>query len=205
MKVYIGPYRGWVGPYQIADFFCKRWLGEDRAFAVGTWLADKTFLGKFCNWIHRRQERTVKVKIHDYDTWNMESTLAILVLPMLKQLKAKQHGAPYTENDDVPEHLHAVPGELPEHVDANHFARWNWIMDQMIWSFEQLQPDCDWEAQFHTGEHDIQWLPSGNGMNEMVIGPKDTHKFDAEGYKLHSARIDLGLKFFGKYYRGLWD
>lgn len=205
MKVYIGPYPGWVGPYQIADFFCRRWLGEPRAFAVGTWLADKTFLGKFCNWIHRRQERTVKVKIHKYDTWNMESTLAIIVLPMLKQLKAKQHGAPYTENDDVPEHLHAVPGESPEHVDANHFARWNWIIDQMIWSFEQLQPDCDWEAQFHTGEHDIQWLPCGEGMTEMIRGPKDTHKFDADGYKAHSARIDLGLKFFGKYYRGLWD
>ena len=205
MKVYIGPYPGWVGPYQIADFLCRRWLGEDRAHRLGTWLADKTFLGPLCEWIQQRRKRTVKVKIHKYDTWSMDSTLAILVLPMLKQLKATKHGAPYTDDEDVPEHLHAVPSETQDHVDANHFHRWDWILDQMIWSFEQLQPDCDWEAQFHSGEHDLKWVSHSDGMTEMVRGPGDTHKFDADGYRQHSARIDLGLRLFGKYYRGLWD
>jgi len=31
--------------------------------------------------------RKENVHIHDYDTWNMDHTLALIALPMLKQLK----------------------------------------------------------------------------------------------------------------------
>jgi hypothetical protein len=40
---------------------------------------------------------------------------------------------------------------------------------------------------------------------EMKHGPNDTFKIDHEGRKVHRARIDNGMRLFGKYYGALWD
>jgi hypothetical protein len=41
-----------------------------------------------------RKNRAVHVEIEPHDTWNMDTTLALIIHPMLVQLKATQHGAP---------------------------------------------------------------------------------------------------------------
>jgi len=208
MKIYIGPYKNWVGPYQISDFLFKQILGEDRAYKIGEWLAEKTPLEKICQAIYAKIDRKVKIKIHKYDTWSMDSTLAMIVLPMLKQLKATKHGSAGVDDEDVPEELRstsAPPKENDWDIDEKWHARWEWVMEQMIWSFEQMQPDCDWESKFHTGVIDYKFVKTDDGMNEMVRSEKDTSHFDREGYIAFSERISLGLKLFGKYYRGLWD
>ena len=38
-----------------------------------------------------------------------------------------------------------------------------------------------------------------------IPGPNDTYKMDTEGLNKHRARMDNGLRLFGKYYSGLWD
>ena len=157
------------------------------------------------------------VKIDNYDTWSMDTTLTPIILPMLKQLKETKHGAPFTEDEDVPERLRSTTKAAIKSkkeswdTDCNHFKRWDWILDEMIWAFEQLAMD-DWEAQFHTGTSDIVWVPSkeldakGKPVTyEMKKGPKDTRKWDKKGYMKHSARIDNGTRLFGKYFRSLWD
>jgi hypothetical protein len=157
------------------------------------------------------------VKIDNYDTWSMDSTLTPIILPMLKQLKETKHGAPFTEDEDVPERLRSTTKAAIKSkkeswdTDCNHFRRWDWILDEMIWAFEQLADD-DWEAQFHTGTSDIVWVPSkeldakGKPLTyEMKSGPKDTRKWDKKGYTKHSTRIDNGTRLFGKYFRALWD
>jgi hypothetical protein len=82
-------------------------------------------------------------------------------------------------------------------------------MDEMIWSFGQLEGNADWDDQFHSGESDIIWEKSdktnGEGTYKMVQGPKDTHVFDSEGYGKHLARMQNGYRLFGKYYLSLWD
>jgi len=136
MKIKIGPYRSWLGPYQLAEFLCF-WAKEEKdeygiprqpdwVHNFGEWLAhgsiepepqvgeitswDRerhyTWLYKFLSWIHSKQKRTIKVHIDPWDTWSMDYTLAYIVLPMLKQLKETKQGAPYVENADVPEELH---------------------------------------------------------------------------------------------------
>lgn len=215
MKVYLGPYKNWFGPYQIAEKILF-WMDKDkdeRVHKFGQWLGENkdctdSWLTKFCHWIDSKRKRKVKVKIHGYDTWSMDTTLALLILPMLKQLKDSKHGAPFVDDQDVPEHIRSTvaPQKTDGDVDIFHFARWDWIMDEMIWTFEQLQPDNDWEDQYHSGKYDFQFKQIENSENfEMVRGSNDTHKFDAEGYKKHDDRIKNGLKLFGKYYRGLWD
>ena len=154
------------------------------------------------------------VKIDKWDTWSMDSTLSIIILPMLKQLRANKHGAPTTDDADVPEGLRstdAPPKEDEWDVDENWFKRWDWIMDEMIWTFEQKQPDCDWEHQYYSGVHDtsfraIEWDADGKALlHEQVKGPNNTFKVDREGLDKHQERINNGMKLFGKYYQGLWD
>ena len=38
------------------------------------------------------------VKIDYWDTWSMDHTLSYIIVPMLKQLKATKHGAPYVDD-----------------------------------------------------------------------------------------------------------
>jgi hypothetical protein len=211
VKISIGPYRNWVGPFQLADLLQKVGVSEDTCFKFGERLS-KTWVNGLCEWIHSKKKHKVKIHIDRYDTWNMDATLAMIVLPMLKQLKATKHGAPLVDDNDVPEGLNlrsteAPPKENEWDLDENHHKRWDWVLDEMIWAFEQLQPDCDWESWYHSGVSDVQWVDSPDypGCTQMVKGPNDTSHFDVEGYKRHLDQIDNGLRLFGKHYRSLWD
>jgi hypothetical protein len=219
MKVYISKYRDhWLSPYTICEKIC--WWREIDYDEPWVQRVNKV-LGpvmdiykKILDFVHPPINY---VKIDNYDTWSMDSTLTPIILPMLKQLKETKHGAPYTEDEDVPERLRSTTKSAQKakknswDSDGNHFKRWDWILDEMIWAFEQLADD-DWEAQFHTGTSDTIWVPSkeldakGKPLTyEMKAGPKDTRKWDKKGYTKHSARIDNGTRLFGKYFRALWD
>ena len=203
MKVYIGPYKNWIGPYQLADMI--PFIGEDTSFRIGTWLAD-TWVNDVCEWIHSKQQRTVKIRIDKYDTWSMDNTLALIILPMLKQLKATKHGSQIVEDEDLPVHMRY--GD-PDQCDNWVHYRWEWILNEMIWAFEQ-ELDDSWEDQFIHGKSEIDWkLVSGSedddsGMYEM-IQKNPEYWVDREGIRLYNDRINNGMRLFGKYYRGLWD
>ena len=214
MKVYIGPYKDWIGPYQIAEKILF-WLDknkDDRVHEFGTWLAggesEKSLLSKFCNWFHSKKERAVSIRIDNYDTWNMDSTLALIILPMLKQLRETKHGSPSVDDKDVPKELRSTAAPAKKHeydTDENHFKRWDWVLDEMIWAFAQIL-DEDADSQFHSGEHDFDFVEvEGSDFSEIKYGPNHTHVFDREGYDVWAARKQNGLKLFGKYFQNLWD
>lgn len=213
MYVMIGKHKNFIGCYQIADTLKKFGVSEDTCHTIGEWLSN-TPLKNFFEWLETKRKRNVIVKINDYDVWNMDGTLSYIVLPMLVKLKKQKHGAPFVDDEDVPEHLRstsAPPKENEWDADDNHFLRWDWVMDELIWTFEQLHPDSDWESQYHSGEIDMQFKPiektsaDEEQSYEMVKGPKDTHVFDKEGYVKHEERINNGCRLFGKYFRALWD
>lgn len=214
MKVYLSKYRRhWLSPYTILEkvLFWKDWdnIDYDEPW-VAKW-SDR--LEPFCiklqkvlDFIH---PRISYVKIDKYDTWDMFHTLSYIILPMLKQLKASKQGAPNVDDEDVPDELKstsAPPKEDEYDTDANHFKRWEYVMDEMIFAFE-CAFDESWDQQFHTGVSDYQFVPDEEHPNltTMVPGPNHTHKFDHEAYKKFSDRIDNGHRLFGKYYRALWD
>ena len=237
MKVYIGPYKNWFGPYQLAEVLCfwakneKDEFGFDKkpdwVHNFGEWLAHgevepepavgeivrwdrnrhTTLLYKFLLWVDSKKKRKIKVRIDRYDTWSMDSTLAYIVLPMLKKLKEEHHGAPFVDDEDVPEELKstsAPPKENEYDTDANHFKRWEWVLDEMIFAFEKKNDDS-WENAFYSGEHDMMWQKEENGMSRMLHGPNDTFKADYEGLQKVKNRISNGFRLFGKYYENLWD
>jgi len=174
----------------------------------------ETWIYRLLKWIDSKKKRKISVHIDKWDTWNMETTLGYIVRPMLKQLKEKTHGAPWVDDEDVPEELRSTAApELTQeqkdtgHTDDNHFKRWNWVMDEMIFAFESLEGGVneDWEDQFTTGAYDYQSVKQEDGNYLMVQGPKHTAETDWDARKEYGKRIQNGFRLFGKYYQNLWD
>jgi hypothetical protein len=149
------------------------------------------WLQRIEQWVDSRYKRRIKIKIHNYDVWGADHTLSMIILPVLKLLKEKKPGAPHVDDDDVPEELRstAVPPVDEYGTDDNHFKRWDWVMDEMIWTFEQISAD-DADNQFFQ-------YPDPDNLDNCV--------FDKDGYLEYQNRIDRGTRLFGKYFRGLWD
>jgi hypothetical protein len=209
MRVKIGPFIRWWGPYQISDLLQKVGVSEDRCFSIGEYLSH-TKLNDLCEWIHSKRKRKVVIHIDDFDVWNMNDTLAMIALPMLIKLKERKHGYALVDDEDVPESIrstNAPPKENEWDTDAMAESRWEWVLNQIIWSFQQLHPDNDWEKQYESGVHDLIWVQSKDhpDCKEMKRGPNDTFEIDHEGRKVHQSRIDNGLRLFGVYYGALWD
>ena len=215
MKVYFSGYRNhWLSPYTILEkVFYWREIDYDEPI-IEKWSNRLNPLcvaaQKFLDFVHPKIEY---VKIDRYDTWSMDHTLGRIVLPMLKQLKASKHGSPLVDDEDVPEELKSTSAPAKENewdTDENHFKRWDWVMDEMIFAFE-CKADDSWEDAFREGVIDWKTVPCAwdeNGkptMYSMEDGPNNTYKCDYDGMKVVHDRIQNGFRLFGKYYQGLWD
>jgi hypothetical protein len=238
MKVYISKYRDhWISPYTMLDYAfwwtdwsrCSRDNSIESALDMNRkyierpdwcekWSDRLVPLSQAIQWVWDRVHPAINyIKIDHYDTWSMDHTLSPIILPMLKQLKAVKHGSPHVDDEDVPDELKsttAPPKENDWDTDGNHFARWDWVMSEMIFAFE-CKTDDSWEDAFRSGDHDIVWIPVDADGNEvpkgehkhyqMGHGPRDTYKCDYEGMQVVEARIQNGFRLFGKYYQALWD
>jgi len=223
VKVYKSGYRNhWVSPYTILKAVCF-WEKDDDVFynhedipghKYDKWV---NFLDPFCkawskflDFVHPQINY---VKIDRYDTWSMDSTLADIILPMLKQLQKDKHGSPFVDDEDVPEELKstsAPPKENEYSTDDNHFKRWDWALNEMIFAFE-CKVDDTWQEKFSSGEFDkktvaCQWDENGKAkMYQWIDGPKHTYALDFDGMQEVQKRITNGYRLFGKYYEALWD
>jgi hypothetical protein len=158
------------------------------------------------NYFLDKRTQKVNVKIDRWDTWSMDHTLAHIVLPMLKQLKETKHGAPHVDWEDVPHDLRPTHSENSRYsthgeTDEFWFARWDYVLDEMIWAFEQKVKD-DWTSEYYEYEN-IKPVEDSEDFSER-IGLK--LKWDDEdGRRKHQERMTNGFRLFGKYYENLWD
>ena len=148
-------------------------------------------------WFDRRKQK-IQVTIDPWDTWSMDHTLAPIILPMLKQLKETKPGAPFMDMADVPKELRATKKQIDAYgkkgdVDPKHFDRWDWVLDEMIWAFEQ-KCRSNWEGDYYKYEDD----PDSKFGLKLVWE-------DPEGMKKHQERMSNAFKLFGKYYESLWE
>jgi hypothetical protein len=128
----------------------------------------------------------------------MDHTLSFIILPMLKQLHATKHGAPNVDDEDVPDNLKSTSAEPKKYdwdTDSNHFLRWDWVLGEMIWAFEQQSDDADSEFFTHAKK-----LPGETFMDTI-----SRSKVDYEGLDAWQKRKSNGYRLFGKYYEALWD
>ena len=249
MHVKIGSYPQWVGPYQIAEkiiWWANKYddddVWADRQFALGTWLAEDrngndSWLTKLCQWIQKHLqnggERRAKIRIDPTDVYSADNTLALIIAPTLRMLKAEKNGSPWVDNVDLPPELKMSKRDTrifndgswdkklkfteaeKTAIDAKYHAGWDWVLDEMIWAFEQHERG-NWDDQFHSGEHDIRWVDvdlegnevdaefEGKKLHRMDRGPNDTHQYDRDGAKAWSDRMANGRRLFAKYYEALW-
>ena len=186
-------YVDWPEPEQQTRFQRSLELFEDAVqsvYNVFNWI-----------WFDRRKQK-VKIRIDRQDTWSMDSTLAPIILPMLVQLKDTKHGAPNVDIEDVPKELRPTNTEEWQKLykeggetDDKFFERWDWILDEMIWAFEQKCRD-DWMEDYYGPYIESKDKRELFGRFEWI---------DDEGRQKHQERMSNGFRLFGKYYENLWD
>jgi hypothetical protein len=202
VKVYLSKYRyHWISPYTILEvvFFWRK-IDYDEPI-IDKW-SDR--LAPICQGIQKVLDfihpKINYVKIDRWDTWSMDYTLSFIVVPMLKQLKETKHGSPLVDDEDAPEELRSTAAPAKENdwdIDENHFKRWDWVLNEMIWAFEQnLNFDSE-EKFFDHAEWDEKEKDFGKNLHKI--------KIDQVGLKAHQDRKANGFRLFGKYYQGLWD
>ena len=195
------PRDGWISPYTIVEK-CWPWHNWDDIELedypeVPVKLA--TIISRTISWITNKcKPQQFVVKLDPWDTWSMEYTLAQIIHPMLVQLHKTNHGSPFVDDGDVPEHLRSTSAPPKEHewdIDALHHDRWEYVMQELIWTFAQLK-NSDHDKQFYTFNHE---------PNQTFEQPIQNTKVDKTGLEQHQQRIDNGLRLFGRYYQALWD
>jgi len=216
LKIYIGPYSHWFRPYSWVKKLLRWWYGlnekrvnldeYDRVNAI----ARRRFkwLRAIEEWVDARYKRKIRIRVDYYDTWGMDATLGLIILPMLKQLQATKQGSPGVDDEDVPDELKSTSAEpLTDaqvnmgYTDNNWHKRWDWVLGEMIWAFEQIN-DGDADSQFHSdlNPDEPRHAPDISFTEAMRRG-----KFDKDGYTAWQNRKTRGLTLFGKYFEGLWD
>lgn len=113
------------------------------------------------------------------DTYDFFSTLARIIYPGLIKFKdegSRVSGGPDVDNEDVPENLqeddHFVDDGGILEPDKLWYQRWDYVLDEMIWSFGYI-----------------------------VDGYPEDFKDNSDECR---ARVQNGLRLFGKYYESLW-
>jgi hypothetical protein len=229
MKVYIGPYDHWFRPgkwlkklihwwYGFSDkqhwhiierlkYQASKELDDLDCWIMDFWLYE--WLLALEHWVNNKIARKVRIRIDNYDVWNLGDTLALIALPMLYEFKRQGiSGAPNVDDEDVPEYLRSSAAPPLTEEERNHGAvdklwhpRWEWVVNEMIWAMEQVN-DPDADTHFHTdADPEKPRDEEGISFQERL----DRGKFDREGYEKFYNRKQNGLKLFGKYLEALWN
>lgn len=117
-----------------------------------------------------------EVKVHAYDLWNVDGTLAQIILPVLRKFKEKANGYP---GELLPTHLESYSEEVQNEMWKAAEEEWDKILDSMIWSFEAIIDARDL-CFFENGEYNF------------------------EKQRARDKKVQKGVDLFAKYFRALW-
>jgi hypothetical protein len=226
MRVYIGPYISrWI------SHFDERWL--EWRYKDYYWNIDEDQYDRWdrlavkiddtLQWVYNHtinlyldnKDRKIDVRVDRYDAWSADHTLALIILPVLKELQKSKHGSPFTDDEDVPENLRSTnAAKLTDeqvstgHVDEFHHDRWVWVLEEMIWAFEQKCRDW-WEEDYIIEHPEIDYdnkeKVEYDGETYYELKWKKKGIYDLEGQKAHQKRMSNGFRLFGKYFENLWS
>nr|AMP48240.1 hypothetical protein [uncultured bacterium]AMP48400.1 hypothetical protein [uncultured bacterium] len=172
----------------------------------------KVYIGRYPG-SRSKKERKISVSIHDWDTWDLFSTLSYVALPALRKFREELFGASLVDDEDVPEELRstsAPPKKNEWDTDANHFKRWEWVLDEMIFAHAATVGEIEEPSFVSIPEGADPWE-----SNEVEIGGEKLYQLTmrswqvdeekkAEWHKYHE-RVRNGFRLYGKYYASLWQ
>jgi len=73
------------------------------------------------------EKRKINIKIHDYDIYSLDHTLALIIHPCLVKFRSNLHG---------------YPGDFhEEYGDGGGMKKWERILDKMILAFKLISED----------------------------------------------------------------
>jgi hypothetical protein len=212
MYVKLGPYKNWwIGPYQIADKLKIFGYSDDECYEFGNKLNSYKPLVDFCEWVYEHnplKERKIVIKIDNYDTWNADCTMALVIYQLLRKFAEQTNSLFSVDDCDVPFEIMSCNAPRVNYeydFDVNYKLRHQWLLKELIWTFEQLQPDCDFETSFYT--YTEEYKQNINPNDDLSTNWLDSKGiiWDREGYIQYNNRIQNGLNLFSKYFRHLWD
>ena len=179
MKVTIGKYKPYRGLHWLSTkiFFWKS-RDSDFHYDIAERLDKFSWVEKFLDWLDGKRKRKVKIHIDPWDTWNMDHTLALIIVPMLKQLRDTGHTHISMELKDVP----------PS------------IRDFDFSSYDETKEPTPEDYVF-SDEITAYFFREVIFAFQYIID--DDMEFDF--VKEHRDRANHGLILFGKYFRSLWD
>lgn len=173
----------------------------------GNWVLNKTIN----KWAMDSNDNRVKVHIDNWDIWNADLAIALIVHPLLLKLRESGHYAGFIHDDDVPEEL--------RNGDSNdgdmYFKKSDYILDKMIFAFEHLA-NPEWEDEYIDIQGDMKFIAIDLDNNEVDADEYDgeiMYRVDMSDVSNHTdddtiakinEEIREGLRLFGKYFRTLW-
>lgn len=153
--------------------------------------------------------RKNEVKLDPHDSWSADWTIAQIAHPLLKQLQEKKQGAPFVEDEDVPVELRSTSCARKENewdTDENHFKRWDWVLQEMIFAMQEIANDNENEPTLFKKIGEMEWKESdNNGLSELVSTGLEEIPGMREVYDAYKERIQNGCRLFGTYFQNLWD
>ena len=155
-------------------------------------------MNDLCLWVQKlRGDRTVKVRIDKTDTWSMDSTLAHIILPMLKQLRDTKHGSPMVDDEDVPPHMrHSNPD--PECFGADNWVhyKWEWVLNEMIFAFESIVDDS-WEDKFYHGDPSYIYVPVNPKEEYTSVSSNLEDAMESDWVRMEQTNPDFWVDYEG--------
>ena len=157
-------------------------------------------------------DRKVSVRIDPHDAWGAYHSLALIIVPLLKMVKEKKQGSPFVDLEDVPEELRWTEEDHEYYKKNGTFSdkdkfheRWEWVIDQMIFSFEHYLNETENDFQFWDEFPEIaEFKDTDNGTGNKELVWKTKGKYNEEKAKIYYDKIQNGLNLFAKYYGSLW-
>lgn len=140
--------------------------------------------------------RVVDVVVESFDLYNADNTIGLIIHPILVAYKDKCTSVFYVDDEDVPDEL-KTGGTDSDFKDFDAGKRkQDWVIDEMIYAFECLGPNSDWEGKYYNFKDGYDTAP----FEKMHL----FYEVDEEGLEAAEKRLNNGLRLFGRYCRGLW-
>jgi hypothetical protein len=154
----------------------------------------KVDIGRYPNQIRR-------IKIHEWDCWSVDWTLAQIIEPMIKRIMADKRGIPGCMFEDK-----NIEYTDEEFAKAEH--RWNEILEKIRWAMYEIghsEPNQPERKRSNIGSRRGDWAKFIQKLKTPISKEEkaDLDEF-SEKSKAYNNRIQEGCELFGKYFQNLW-
>lgn len=154
-----------------------------------------------------KQRREREVRIHEWDTWCADNTMARIIHPLLVRLKKERHGVPgilCTFVEDEPDEEGKIRFEEGE-------KKWDEILDKIIFAMRAIATGDDGEGNWYERYSGKTRKEKERRMDERMFKNLPWTPEEEEAYKKcnerreeHEKKVQEGCELLGKYFQHLW-